>query len=91
MMHISKGLWEGVICATFGELPDSDNPLIQKYKKDAYGKFAAKDERWDKQQVSDALNELLTQGMSHSAAARRVAALSGWARSEVYALGLKNE
>ena len=46
MMHISKGLWEGVICATFGELPDSDSPIMQKYKKDAYGKFAAKGERW---------------------------------------------
>jgi branched-chain amino acid transport system substrate-binding protein len=46
MMHISKGLWAGVICATFGELPDSDNALLQKYKKEAYGAFAAKDERW---------------------------------------------
>ena len=46
MMHITKGLWEGVICATFGELPDSDNKLLQKYKKDAFGAFAAIDERW---------------------------------------------
>ena len=46
MMHISKGLWKGVIAATFAELPDSDNALLQKYKKDAYGKFAAKGERW---------------------------------------------
>ncbi|UCF92589.1 MAG: ABC transporter substrate-binding protein [Desulfobacterales bacterium] len=46
MMHISKGLWEGVIAATFAELPDADHPLLQKYQKDAYGKFAAKDERW---------------------------------------------
>ena len=46
MMHITKGLWEGVICATFGELPDSDNELLQKYKKDAFGAFAAKGERW---------------------------------------------
>lgn len=46
MYKISKGLWEGVIAATFGELPDSDNPLLQKYKKDAYGKYAAKGERW---------------------------------------------
>ncbi len=46
MYAISKGLWEGVIAATFGELPDSDNQLLQKYKKDAYGKYAAKDERW---------------------------------------------
>jgi ABC-type branched-subunit amino acid transport system substrate-binding protein len=46
VMHISKGLWEGVICATFGELPDSDHALLQKYKKEAFEKFAAKDERW---------------------------------------------
>ncbi|MCF8119832.1 MAG: ABC transporter substrate-binding protein [Deltaproteobacteria bacterium] len=46
MYKISKGLWKGVIAATFGELPDADNALLQKYKKDAYGKFAAKDERW---------------------------------------------
>jgi len=46
MMHISKGLWEGVIAATFAELPDSTHPLMQKYKKDAFEQFAAKDERW---------------------------------------------
>jgi len=46
MMAISKGLWEGVIAATFGELPDSDNPLMKKYKENAYGKYAAKEERW---------------------------------------------
>ncbi len=46
MIHISKGLWEGVICATFGELPDSDDALLQHYKANAYGKFAAPKERW---------------------------------------------
>jgi len=46
MIHISKGLWAGVIAATFGELPDSDSPLLQKYKKEAFEKHAAKDERW---------------------------------------------
>jgi len=46
MIHISKGLWEGVITAAFGELPDSDNPLLQTYKAEAYGKFAAPKERW---------------------------------------------
>jgi branched-chain amino acid transport system substrate-binding protein len=46
MYQISKGLWKGVIAATFGELPDSDLPLMVKYKKDAFEKFAAKDERW---------------------------------------------
>jgi ABC-type branched-subunit amino acid transport system substrate-binding protein len=46
MMGLSKGLWQGVIAATFADLPDSTSPLMQKYKKDAYEKFAAKDERW---------------------------------------------
>ena len=46
MMHISKGLFKGVIATTFGELPDSDLPLMQKYKKDVHGQFAAKGERW---------------------------------------------
>jgi ABC-type branched-subunit amino acid transport system substrate-binding protein len=46
MYKISKGLWEGVIAATFAELPDSDDPLLQKYKKEAYEKYAAKGERW---------------------------------------------
>jgi ABC-type branched-subunit amino acid transport system substrate-binding protein len=46
MMHISKGLWKGVVAATFAEIPDSDDPLLAKYHKEAYGKHAAKDERW---------------------------------------------
>ncbi len=46
MYKISKGLWKDVIAATFGELPDSKSPLLQKYKKDAYEKYAAKGERW---------------------------------------------
>ena len=32
MIHISKGLWEGVICTTFGELTDSDHPGMVRYK-----------------------------------------------------------
>jgi ABC-type branched-subunit amino acid transport system substrate-binding protein len=46
MYQISKGLWKGVITASFAEIPDSDYPLLQKYKVEAYEKFAAKDERW---------------------------------------------
>lgn len=46
MMEISKGLWEGVITATFALLPDSDHPLMQKYKQQAFEQFAAQDERW---------------------------------------------
>ena len=37
---------EGVIAATFGEFPDSTDPLLQKYKKEAFGKYAAKGESW---------------------------------------------
>jgi ABC-type branched-subunit amino acid transport system substrate-binding protein len=46
MMHISKGAWEGVIAASFGELPDSDYPLMRTYKQEAFDQYAAKDERW---------------------------------------------
>ncbi len=46
MMNISKGLWKGVVAATFAEVPDSDDPLLATYKKEAFEKHAAKDERW---------------------------------------------
>lgn len=46
MMHISKGLWQGVISATFALLPDSENPLMQQYKQEAFEQFAAEGERW---------------------------------------------
>ncbi len=46
MYKISKGLWEGVISAMAWEIPDSDNPLLVKFKKGAYEKYAAKGERW---------------------------------------------
>jgi 16S rRNA (cytidine1402-2'-O)-methyltransferase len=48
-------------------------------------------ERWDGDRVRTALEELLAQGVPRPAAARRVAAASGWSRSEVYELGLKDE
>lgn len=46
MMHITKGLWQGVICATMGEMPDSDLPLMKTYRDEVFGKYAAKGERW---------------------------------------------
>ncbi len=46
MNLISKGLWKGVIATTFALLPDSDSPLMKKYKKEAFDKYAGKDERW---------------------------------------------
>ncbi len=45
MYKISKGLWKGVISAAFSEMPDSDLPLMKKYKK-AFDEYAAKGERW---------------------------------------------
>jgi ABC-type branched-subunit amino acid transport system substrate-binding protein len=46
MNHISKGLWKGVIASSFAVLPDSGNPLLKKYKTEAFDKYAGKDERW---------------------------------------------
>ena len=48
-------------------------------------------ERWHETQVQAALDELLTQGLPRPAAARRIASASGWSRSEVYALGLRDK
>lgn len=44
MYEITKGLWKGIIVASFGELPDSDHPLMVKYRQ-AWQKYAPK-ERW---------------------------------------------
>lgn len=59
MMAITKGLYAGTISAAFGMMDpgaigignkeDTNKPslpLMQKYKKDAFDKFAAKEERW---------------------------------------------
>ncbi len=45
LMHrITGGLWEGVITGAFGEVPDSMNPLMVKYREAA--KRLAPGERW---------------------------------------------
>ena len=46
MNAITKGAWEGVITGTFGEVPDSKLPLMARYKKEIFDKYAAKEERW---------------------------------------------
>ena len=51
----------------------------------------APEEPWDEARVRASFEELLEQGLSRSAAARRVAADSGWPRRDVYALGLHEE
>jgi len=45
MFKISKGLWKGVITASFNEPPESTSPLMMEYKE-AFKQFASKDERW---------------------------------------------
>ncbi|OGP73078.1 MAG: ABC transporter substrate-binding protein [Deltaproteobacteria bacterium RBG_16_50_11] len=44
MMQITKGLWAGMINSFFGELPDSNHPLMVKYRE-GHKKFAPQ-ERW---------------------------------------------
>ncbi|HEJ84160.1 MAG TPA: ABC transporter substrate-binding protein [Desulfobacteraceae bacterium] len=44
MYEITKGLFKDVIFTSFGELPDSQNPLMKKYKE-AHDRFTPKD-RW---------------------------------------------
>jgi branched-chain amino acid transport system substrate-binding protein len=44
MFKITGGLWEGVITGNFGEIPDSKNPLMVKYKEAS--KRLAPEERW---------------------------------------------
>jgi ABC-type branched-subunit amino acid transport system substrate-binding protein len=44
MMQITKGLWTGMINASFGELPDSNHPLMVKYRE--WHKKLAPQERW---------------------------------------------
>jgi 16S rRNA (cytidine1402-2'-O)-methyltransferase len=46
---------------------------------------------WREERVRSELEAFLSQGMRRSEAARHVAALSGWNRSDVYALGLKDK
>jgi ABC-type branched-subunit amino acid transport system substrate-binding protein len=44
MMQITKGLWAGMIHSNFIEPPDSDNPLMVKYRE--WHKKLAPQERW---------------------------------------------
>ncbi len=44
MLQITKGLWAGMIHSFFGELPDSNHPLMVKYR--GWHKKYEPDERW---------------------------------------------
>ena len=52
------------------------------------GGATAEEQRWHEEQVREALDDLLAQGVRRPDAAKRVAELSGWDRSAVYQLGL---
>jgi ABC-type branched-subunit amino acid transport system substrate-binding protein len=44
MMQVTKGLWAGMINSFFGELPDSNHPLMVKYRE--WHKKLESQERW---------------------------------------------
>jgi branched-chain amino acid transport system substrate-binding protein len=44
MMQLTKGLWAGMINSFFGELPDSNHPLMVKYRE--WHKKLTPQERW---------------------------------------------
>jgi branched-chain amino acid transport system substrate-binding protein len=44
MMNITKGLWEGMIHSNFNELPDSNHPIVVKYR--GWHKKYEPQERW---------------------------------------------
>jgi branched-chain amino acid transport system substrate-binding protein len=45
MDKITGGLWAGTVFSSIMELPDSDNPLVKKYRA-AFEKFGPKNDRW---------------------------------------------
>ena len=47
--------------------------------------------KWESEETRKALAELLAQGVSRPEAARRLAAVSGWRRGDIYKLGLGSE
>jgi 16S rRNA (cytidine1402-2'-O)-methyltransferase len=53
------------------------------------GGASGQPERWNEERVRETLDELLAQGLTRPAAARRIAAASGWSRAEVYDLDLR--
>ena len=45
MQHITGGLFKNIIFANFIQLPDSQTPLMNRYRE-AFKKYAQKGERW---------------------------------------------
>jgi len=82
MTKLHEEVWRGTLeCA-----------WVEWQRRQPRGEFtlilagAAPASAWDDEQVCSAMVDLLSSGVSHSEAARRVARESGWSKSAVYAL-----
>jgi 16S rRNA (cytidine1402-2'-O)-methyltransferase len=81
LSKIHEEIWRGSISGA-----------IERFSAEALGEFvlvvagAPEEERWDEARVEAALHEEVEHGASSNEAAKRVAALSGWNKREVYAL-----
>ena len=81
LSKVHEELWRGSITAA-----------IERFSAEALGEFvlvvagAAEEARWDEERVQAALHGEIERGASSNEAAKRVAALSGWNKREVYAL-----
>jgi 16S rRNA (cytidine1402-2'-O)-methyltransferase len=84
LSKVHEEIWRGSISAA-----------IERFSAEALGEFvlvvagAAEEARWDETRVRAVLDEELEHGASASEAAKRVAALAGWNKREVYALTSK--
>jgi len=87
LTKLHEEIWRGTLAEAI-ELLESQEPrgeytlVIGGRPKDA--------EKWSEDDVRAALQRHLDEGLSRSQAARQVAAISGWARREVYELGERN-
>jgi 16S rRNA (cytidine1402-2'-O)-methyltransferase len=81
LTKVHEEIWRGSISAA-----------LERFGAEALGEFvlvvagAPEEARWDEERVQAMLHEELEHGASSSEAARRVAALSGWNKRDVYAL-----
>jgi len=86
LTKLHEEVWRGTVAQArthFGEVePRGEFTLV-------IGGAAGEPGRWSEEQVRAALDELLAQGLTRPAAARSVAAVSGWSRAEVYEFSLR--